>query len=579
MSTKPKRRLLSRLKFWVLLVLLLTGGLVSLYAMRQKKAEKKESAGAYHTIQRGEFLVSIVEGGSLEAVNEQVVYNELQGTARIIYIIPEGTYVKKGDLLVELDAGEAEDQLTQQQIQYENSLAKKVASENALIITKSTVESDISSAELDVQFAEMDLRKFESQERAQQLRNAEIEIITARESLKIAEEKLHWSELLTEKDFETKSNLDKDRLAVTNQKLALEKAESELLMLKEFDLDKLQAKYESTLEESRKELERVRKQGESKIAQAEADLRSAEATLDLNRSKLDKQKTQLQATKLYAPQDGLVVYASNANRYSNESLIEAGATVRQRQELVKIPDISEMKVSIKVHESHISMIREGLPAFVVLDSLPDQRFRGTISKVAILPDKQSSWANPNLKVYNTEIVVVDPLPDIKPGVSARAEIVVAQLQDVITVPIQAVTTRHGKQVCYVRSLTGPQPREVEVGLFNNRLIEIRSGLAPGDEILLAPPFDESAEFRDEIVEKDEKLEGLPKERPVPPANGAPREGKPKEGGDGAGPSAGVQGSSGEPGTGSAERGPGSGKRQGPRGERPPGQKETGAGTP
>lgn len=495
---------------------------MALFAVRQSKSSKKESAAAYHRVQRGEFLVSIVEGGSLEAVNEEIVYNELQGTARIINIIPEGTYVKQGDLLVELDAGEAEDQLTQQQIQYETALAKKVASENALIITKSTVESEISTAQLDVQFAEMDLKKFESQERAQQKRNAEIDIISAKESLQIAEDKLHWSELLTKKDFETKSNLDKDRLAVTNQKLALEKAETQLQMLEQFDLEKLQAKYESALNEARKQLERVRKQGESKIAQAEADLRSAQATLELNQSKLDKQKKQLEATKLFAPQSGLVVYASNANRYSNESLIEAGATVRNRQELVKIPDITAMKVSIKVHESHISMVREGLPAFVVLDSLPDQRFRGKINKVALLPDKQSSWANPNLKVYNTEILVVDKLPDVKPGVSARAEIVIAQLDDVITVPIQAVTTRRGKQVCYVRSFTGPQPREVEVGLFNNRQIEIRSGVQAGEEVLLAPPFDDPGEFREEVIREDEKLEGMPKERPSgPPAGKGP----------------------------------------------------------
>lgn len=573
MSTPGKRTFFSRRKIIIVLVLLLAGaGVAGLFAVRRDKSDKKENAAAYHRVQRGEFLVSIVEGGSLEAVNEEIVYNELQGTARIVYIIPEGTYVKKGDLLVELDAGEAEDQLTQQQIQYETALAKKVASENALIITKSTVESEISTAQLDVQFAEMDLKKFESQERAQQKRNAEIDIISAKESLQIAEDKLHWSELLTKKDFETKSNLDKDRLTVTNQKLALEKAETQLQMLEQFDLEKLQAKYESALNEARKQLDRVRKQGESKIAQSEADLRSAQATLELNQSKLEKQKKQLEATKLYAPQDGLVVYASNGNRYSNESLIEAGATVRNRQELVKIPDITAMKVSIKVHESHISMVREGLPAFVVLDSLPDQRFRGKINKVALLPDKQSSWANPNLKVYNTEILVVDKLPDVKPGVSARAEIVIAQLQDVVTVPIQAVTTRQGKQVCYVRSFTGPGPREVEVGLFNNRLIEIRKGLQPGEEVLLAPPFDDSGEFREDVIRKDEKLEGLPKERPAAPAGPLPGKAKPA-------PAAEKPGAAGSAGEGRPKaKGALGGEPSGSRGEQAKGNRERGAGS-
>jgi len=541
MSSPPHRKRRPRAGTLTVLGLLGIAGLTTVYFWQTRGGKDDESAAAYHRVARGEFLVSVVEGGNLEAVNEIVVRNELQGTSRIIYIVPEGTNVKKGDLLVELDAGEAEDQLNQQQIQYESSLAKKVAAENALIITRSSVESDISAAELNVQFSEMDLEKFLSVERDQQERNAEIEIITAQEALQIAEEKLRWSEELTEKGFETKSNLDKDRLAVTNQKLALEKAESELQMLRDYDLERLQATYEANLSESRKELERVRKEGESKIAQAEADLRSAIATLELNQSKLEKMQEQLEATKIYAPQDGLVVYAESGSRFSNDSMIEEGASVRQRQELIKIPDISEMKVVVKVHESHVGMVRERAPAFVVLDSLPDQRFRGEVTSVAVLPDTQSRWGNPNLKVYETEIVVQAPLPDVKPGVSARAEIIVAQLQDVITVPIQAVTTRQGQQVCFVKTLTGTELRPVDVGLFNNRFIEIRTGLQEGDRVLLSPPLDEADSLLDNVVGEDEELDDVPTEAPEvkqKPAADSPGESGPRRRNEGNGPRAG-----------------------------------------
>jgi hypothetical protein len=71
-----------------------------------------------------------------------------------------------------------------------------------------------------------------------------------------------------------------------------------------------------------------------------------------------------------------------------------------------------------------------LSAYVVLDSMPDQRYHGVITKVAPLPDSQSRWGNPNLKVYATEIRIADHLPDVKPGVSARAEIIVTNLADV-----------------------------------------------------------------------------------------------------------------------------------------------------
>jgi hypothetical protein len=148
-----------------------------------------------------------------------------------------------------------------------------------------------------------------------------------------------------------------------------------------------------------------------------------------------------------------------------------------------------MKLTVKIHESHINMISPGQPAYIVLDSMPDQRFRGHVSKVGLLPDTTSRWGNPNLKVYATEILVTDKLPDVKPGVSARAEVIITNLHNVISVPLQAVTTRQGKPVVYLANGDDSRPQEVQVGLYNTKFIEITSGLKEGDRILLSPPFD------------------------------------------------------------------------------------------
>lgn len=489
---------------------------------------------AFHRVTRGEFLVSIVEGGTLQAVNEVTVRNEVEGTNRIIYIVPEGSYVKKGDLVVELDTETAEKELNEQMIRYEDDKADFARSETDVIITRSTVESDIRKAELDVQFAQMDLEKFEQIERDQEIRNADIDIITSQESLKLAEERLEWSKKLTEEGFETKSNLDRDQLSVTNQVLGLEKAESVKKMLNEYDLSKMEAEYRAILEEAKQELERVKKQGESKINQALTQLEIDRRQLELGSAKLAKMQEQMAATKLYAPQDGLLVYAMSSNRYSSESMIEEGAMVRQRQAIVKIPDTSQMKVEIKVPESRINQVRMGQQAFVVLDSQPDDQFLGEVTKIAVLPDPQSRWGGSNMKFYTTEIEITDQLPDVKPGVSARAEIVVTHLQDVIKVPIQCVTTLRGRQVCYVNGLRGPRAVEVEIGLYNNKFIEIHSGLQSGDRVLLSPPLDTSEDIGGALIGEDDKSDLKPSERPQPqertqPARQTDRENRQRQG--------------------------------------------------
>src|ERR1035438_4241738 len=464
-----------------------------------------QTLSCYET-KRGDFLVSVVEGGTLEAVDEVSIRSEVEGTARILFIVPEGSNVKKGDLLVELDSSSSEDQVNLQQINVEKAQFALVQAEQQLDIQKSVVESEIQAATLKLEFAESDLEKFTKGQALQTERNAQIDITNVLETLQIDQERLNWSEKLYKQGFETKGNLDKDRLTASQTRLKLEQAQKALWMVETFDNPKTKRSLEAALQEARENLARVKLQDDRKLAQYSADVESQKKTLALSQDKLDRDKKQLLATKIYAPQDGLVVYAgSGGGHWSNESMIEEGAVVRNRQEIIKLPDVSEMKVQVKIHESHINQIALGQPAFVVLDSLPDQRYRGTVSKVAPLPDSSSRWGNPDLKVYATEIVINDKLPDIKPGVSARAEVLITNLENVLSVPIQAVTTRKGKQVVFLGS--APQePVLVTVGQYNTKFIQICTGLRDGDRVMLAPPLDtKEKDLGGAIVGDDETL--------------------------------------------------------------------------
>lgn len=439
-------------------------------------------------VKRGDFLISVVEGGTIEAVNEVVVRSEVEGIARIIYIVPEGYLAKKGDLLVELDSSQTQDAVNLQQIAVERAQFTVIQAEQQLDIGKSMVDSEVKAATLKLEFAQSDLEKYVKGEALQAQRNANIEITNALEVLQMAEERLKWTEELYAKGFETKGNLDKDRLAVSQGRSKLEQTKQALWMLQTYDQPKRRRELEAAAQEAKENLERVRLQGERRVAQLEADVTAQKSTLDLSRKKLERDMRQLAATKIYAPQDGLVVYAGSGNRFSSESMIEEGAVVRNRQELIKLPDVSAMKLQVKIHESHINQVQPGQPAIVVLDSAPDQRYRGVVNRVAPLPDSSSRWSNPNLKVYATEIVVTDRMPEVKPGVSARAEIIVTNLPNVITVPLQAVTTRKGQQVVFLASAPD-KAVPVDVGMYNTKYIEVLSGLREGDRVLLAPPSD------------------------------------------------------------------------------------------
>ena len=461
---------------------------------------------ASHEIRRGNFAVSVVEGGNLSAVSEVSVRNEVEGVARIIFIVPEGSYVMENDLLVELDSAQAQDQVNQQQIAYERARFGVIQAEQTLEIQRSTTNSEIRAAELKWRFAELDLRKFDEGQRIVDLVDASNKLVTAQAQLAVNLDTYNNTRRLAAKGYETKLREDGDRLTVLNNTNSLIVASNNLWMLRTFDHPKQREKFESDVREATNELARAVAQSIRRIAQYEADLLTQSNTLVLNSRKLERDKKNLDACRIYAPQDGLVVYASGENRWSSESLIEEGATVRNRQEIIKLPDTSRMKVTVKVHESHVNMIRPGQPAFVTLDSMPDERFAGIVEKVGLLPDTSSRWGNPNLKVYNTDIHITDKLPDVKPGVSAKAEIIITNVESALSVPIQAVTTLKGQQVVYLARANGNgDPRPVEVGLYNTKYIQILSGVKEGDRVLLSPPFDtQSKDLTGEILAPDEK---------------------------------------------------------------------------
>jgi multidrug efflux pump subunit AcrA (membrane-fusion protein) len=171
-------------------------------------------------------------------------------------------------------------------------------------------------------------------------------------------------------------------------------------------------------------------------------------------------------------------------------VVEEGAMVLQRQELIRLPDVSKMLAEVRIHESRVRQVHPGMTAFVRVETLPGRRFKGTVRRVAILPDTQTSWVSPNTKVYTTDVLIDEELPELKPGVSARAQIIITNLIQVLSVPIQAVTTLNGEHVCYVKKGSGVTPVPVKTGWFNDRLIEVASGLKEGDLVLLAPTTDE-----------------------------------------------------------------------------------------
>lgn len=189
-------------------------------------------------------------------------------------------------------------------------------------------------------------------------------------------------------------------------------------------------------------------------------------------------------TKILAPADGLVVYGDGNQRwYGNDNQIKEGAQVRERQTLMQLPDTSKMMVVVRIHEAKTDKIKLGQKVTVRAEGVGNKQFTGTVTKIAVLADSQNRWLNPELKEYETEIMLDESNELLKPGVTARAEILIAELENVIAVPIQSVFNKGSKAYVFVGG-DDAEPREVSLGLASTEFVEIKSGLEEHEEVLL-----------------------------------------------------------------------------------------------
>jgi macrolide-specific efflux system membrane fusion protein len=149
-------------------------------------------------------------------------------------------------------------------------------------------------------------------------------------------------------------------------------------------------------------------------------------------------------------------------------------------------DLSALQIRAEVPELDVGRLGVGQPVEVTVNALPGQRLPGTVTAVDLLPGTGSSVQ------YGTVVTLTAPPPNLRPGMSASIAVTVAQSPNVTFLPSVAVTPIGGEGAMSgtVRVLGPdgvPQDRTVALGLSSDTLTEVRSGLAPGELVVLPDP--------------------------------------------------------------------------------------------
>lgn len=493
---------------------------------------------------RGPLRISILETGELESLDPVTVLSPVEGQATIDFIIPEGTIlteedVANGTVIVRLNNSEVLEKKDRQHREWTDVRASLTNAQANLDIQLHQNQSDLRARRLEVRFATMDVERYIgkelgealmafrlpaaptsngdgpsvhglspdealrvevaglltserlSGEALQRMRELDTEIQLAEEELRRAEDKYKHSERLEGKGYVSREDLEADRLALQRRTIEGERAVTARLQYVNYDFVKEVARLYSEFVKANDELVRAERNAESSEAKARAEVRTRQDQEAIARQRYERYVAMEAACVIKAPSPGLVVYGTTGQErsYRGRERIERNAQVRERQELLRIPRPGDLGARVSVHESRIESVKVGQRAWISVGARTDRRIPGRVRTVANMADSQSSWWNPDLKVYGCQISFDEPQPDLKPGMSAQIEVVVDELEGVLAVPLQAVGGTRAQPAIWVwdEAAQDVSKREVALGAANDHFVEVKSGAQPGDRVLLAPP--------------------------------------------------------------------------------------------
>lgn len=396
-----------------------------------------------HLVERRDLQITVTEEGSLVSDDNVDITCDVAGGATIIDLVEDGARVTKGMEIVKLDDSVISENATAQKIAYEKARALMIQADKDHAAAKIAVE----------EYREGIFKK--------DLRTAESNVTAATERLQATQNTLAYGERMFRKGYITPQQLEAQKSAVDRAKLDLGTAEIALDVLTRFTKPKMIT-----------ELESIRDA-------AAARLESERAALELEQIKLTRLEGELQKCTITAPQDGLVIYANSRN-YRQETEIKEGTAVKERQVILQLPDLTKMRADVEVHESKVSDIRVGMPAVVRVQG---ELFPGQVTAVANRPE--SNWFS-TAKKYIVEVRIDEQSESLRPGFTAEAEIIVADLHDVIAVPIAAVMEQGDQYVCAVSRGETADRRIVTLGKTDDRFVEITEGLREGERVFFNP---------------------------------------------------------------------------------------------
>lgn len=300
---------------------------------------------------------------------------------------------------------------------------------------------------------------------------------------------------VTDRLIDKQADLDRAEKELENKIVKEKEAEQELILVvaeKEMEFEKAKRKAE-IVDNSRSSNDRRKAEIDYTIAENDlflakkklkyqqnnkiVNLKLAQGKVDRITAEVNNFNRDIERLKVKAPMDGMVIYKSD---WQGEKPA-VGESVQFGQPIIELAVVEKMQLKAQIAEPDSGKVALGQKVKITLDGTQELVFQGKIISLGkVFRDKSSQDKR---RIFDA-IIAFDKADTtvMRPGMTARIEVVTAVLDNALTLPVTAVTNTDGKNIVYLASLFDKEPKQIEISHIVGTKVVISQGLSLGDEV-------------------------------------------------------------------------------------------------
>lgn len=439
-------------------------------------------------VKRGTLVVTVDADGYFEPVDAAEVRvrpESYQGDLEIQSIVPAGTIVKKGDLLLEIDGTQLQKQLAAAENDLATADANLTKAEADVQLGEAADALAMQIAQTELSNAEAGLRWWEQVDGQNMLKGADLSKAMAKAFADDQDDELDQLKKMYKSEELTSATAD---IVVKRAIRGLEQArirqgmsEASSEKIKSFDYQTARQKLLFNIEQEKQQIAQLKATQEQQKALRQTSLASARQAADKAATKVADLRKDVSEFTVKAPEDGVVMYGQFQRgtwQHSDPRALRPSEKVTGSQVLMTIVAPEKLRFVAEIPEARIGMVKPGLKVRVVPTGYPDADIKGTCDvpgAVGVLKETG--------QVFPTFVELTKSDPRIHPGEKGVARFDAGTASDVLLLPLTSVSRGRVK----VRDAGGvEQWKDVVVSRNDGEMVEIVSGLAEGDLVLTKP---------------------------------------------------------------------------------------------